>query len=431
MKILIKNGKVATHQKVGQIDILIKDQKIIKTGRKLRDCEAKVVNATGLIILPGLIDVHVHLREPGATQKEDFYTGTGAALAGGVTTIIDMPNNNPTISSKKALLDKKKMVSSKAVCDYAFYFGATANNQKEAAKVSKDVVGLKIYMGSSTGDLLVADLKALWEHFQVFPQDKIIAIHGEDEEAIQVYKNTFLKNHNLNRPPICAALALSKAIALAKLTGHRLHVCHVSTAWEIELIKAAKKEGVKISCEVTPHHLFLTEKDSFKLGNFGKMNPPLRKKADVRALWQNLNIIDNIATDHAPHTKEEKKVVYRQAPSGVPGLETMLPLLLTAYWQKKISLSEIVRLTSYSPSHNFGFRQKGEIQVGNDADLVLADLKKRYKIENGKLKTKCGWSPFNGWKVKGKLEKVFLRGNLVFNHDQILVDQGFGKEMIF
>lgn len=431
MKILVKNGKVVSHQKVCQIDILIKDQKIIKTGRKLQDYGAKIVDATGLIILPGLVDAHVHLREPGATQKEDFYTGTCAALAGGVTTIFDMPNNNPTISSKKALSDKRKTVSSKAVCDYAFYFGATAKNQKEAVKVSKDVAGLKIYMGSSTGDLLLTDFRALWGHFKKFPQKRIIAIHGEDEEAIQVYKNTSLKNHNLNRPPICAALALSKAIALAKLTRHRLHICHISTALEAELIKAAKKEGVKVSCEVTPHHLFLTEKDSFKLDNFGKMNPPLRKKADVRALWQNLSLIDNIATDHAPHTREEKKVVYWQAPSGVPGLETMLPLLLTAYWQKKISLLEIVRLTSYSPSQNFGLGQKGEIRVENDADLVLINLEKEHKIENKDLKTKCGWSPFAGWKVKGKVEKVFLRGKLAFDNDQILVNPGFGKEVIF
>ena len=430
MKILIKNGKVATHQGVYQIDILIQNQRIIKIGRKLQDDEARGVNAIGLVILPGLIDAHVHLREPGATQKEDSYTGTCAALAGGVTTVVDMPNNTPAISSKKALLDKKRIASSKAVCDYAFYFGATANNQKEAAKVFKDVVGLKIYMGSSTGDLLLTDFRALWEHFNKFPQKRIIAIHGEDEEAIQVYKNTSLKNHNLNRPPVCATLALNKALSLAKITGHRLHICHVSTAWEIDLIRAAKKEGLKITCEVTPHHLFLTEKDSFRLGNFGKMNPPLRKKADVKSLWQNLNIIDNIATDHAPHTKEEKKAVYKQAPSGVPGLETMLPLLLTAYWQKKISLSEIVRLTSYSPSQNFGFRQKGEIRVGNDADLVLVDLKKEYKIENENLKTKCGWSPFSGWRVKGKVEKVFLRGNLIFDNGQVLLDQGFGREVI-
>lgn len=348
---------------------------------------------TKLIKLPGIIDAHVHLRDPGATKKEDFYTGTCAALAGGVVTVIDMPNNPFPTTSLRALRRKEKLAAQKCVCNYGFYFGASNRNWSLNKAASQKTFGLKIYMDHTTGPLLIEDLKVLENHFRTWPKEKPILVHAEDA-------------------------TLAKAIGLALTYKKWLHVCHVSQASELELIKMAKKIGGKITCEVTPHHLFLTKKDGKCLGSLGKMRPPLRTKEDQQALWWGINNgwIDYIATDHAPHTIKEKRS--NNPPNGVPGLETMLPLLLTAVAQKRLSLRRLTELTSLNPAKLLNIKLKN--------CWIEVDLDKIWIIEDRELKTKCGWSPFAGWKVKGKLVRVFIKGKKVFEDGQILVKKGFG-----
>lgn len=351
---------------------------------------------TKIIRLPGIIDAHVHLRDPGATQKEDFYTASKAALAGGVVAVVDMPNNPLATTSLRALKRKEELASKKCLSDYGFYFGANNKNWQINKTAFKKTLGLKIYMDHTTGPLLVENLKVLESHFQAWPKEKPILVHAEDA-------------------------TLAKAIALALAYKKWLHVCHLSQSSELELIKKAKMAGIKITCEVAPHHLFLTQKEEKKLGSLAKMRPPLRSKKDQQALWKGINngLIDYIASDHAPHTLKEKRS--KTPPSGVPGLETLLPLMLTAVWQKKLSLKKLTKLTSINPAKLLKIKLKDS--------WVEVDLDKTWVIKNKDLKTKCGWSPFDGWKIKGKVIRVFIRGKKVFENGKILVNKGFGKQL--
>lgn len=350
-----------------------------------------------VIRLPGLIDAHVHLRDPGATHKEDFYTGTCAALAGGVVAVVDMPNNPSPTTSLRALKKKQKLVAKKAVCDYGFYFGASNKNWRVDKAAFDKTFGLKIYMDHTTGPLLIENLQILENHFRAWPKEKPILVHAENA-------------------------TLAKAIGLALAYRKWLHVCHVSQASELQLIKEAKKAGGKVTCEVTPHHLFLTKRDEKRLGSLAKMRPPLRTKKDQQALWQGINsgLIDYLASDHAPHTMAEKRS--SRPPNGVPGLETFLPLMLTAIKQKRLSLKKFIRLASLNPAKLLGVNLK--------SSWIEADLNKVWTIKNKDLKTKCGWSPFDGFKVKGKLIRVFIRGKKVFEDSQILVKEGFGRGLL-
>ncbi|MDP3742236.1 MAG: dihydroorotase family protein [Candidatus Micrarchaeota archaeon] len=427
MSLLFSNCKLFTH--LGRVngDVLVgEDGKIAKIGHNLASDET--INLHGKLLLPGLIDPHVHLRDPGQTYKEDFYTGTCAALAGGVTTILDMPNNSPPIISQQRLNEKNSVAKTKAVCDYGFHIGATDSNALEAQ--NSNAVAMKLYMGSTTGDLLVENENSLQNIFSTFK--RTIVVHAEDnkcikEASVAVYHAA--ENHNKMRPPLCAEISLKKAIDLTKKHSAKLHVAHMSTGGEVELVKQAKKSGLRVSCEVTPQHLFLTEEATREKGNFARLNPPLRSKSDQQALWANLSSVDCIATDHAPHTIEEKQKPYDEAPSGLPGLETTLPLLLDAFSRKRISLEEIVRLTSFGTSQVFGLVGKAQLAVGFDADFVVVDLEKETRVENGDLWTKCNWSPFDGMKLKGQVVQTFLRGNEVFDGENICVKQGSGKNV--
>lgn len=348
--------------------------------------------------LPGMIDVHTHLRDPGATQKEDFYTGTCAALTGGVTLVLDMPNNPiPTISSS-ALQKKEKIASQKAVCDFGLIFGASqTDNTNEFKKIIPKVCALKVYMDQTTGTLLIEKLALLEKIFQKWESDKPIMVHAEDATLV-------------------------KALSLAYIYKRRIHFCHVSLKEEVELIKKAKELGMRVSCEVTPHHLFLTENNAKKLGPYGIMKPPLRTQQDVDSLWQGIRqgVIDIIATDHAPHTKKEKESP--KPPFGVPGLETALPLLLTAVHKKWITLEKVIELYCENPRKIFNLPKQKDT-------YIEVDLHKKWEIKNENLKTKCGWSPFNGEIVYGKVEKVVLRGANVYKNKKILIKPGFGLKI--
>ncbi|OGE18762.1 hypothetical protein A3J19_01500 [Candidatus Daviesbacteria bacterium RIFCSPLOWO2_02_FULL_41_8] len=345
-----------------------------------------------IIKLPGLIDPHVHLREPGATQKEDFETGTKAAIVGGYTCVLDMPNNPLATASPEALQEKMDLAKKRIYCDVGFHFGASGKSVQYFQEVFGKVFGLKVYMNQTTGDLLMEDDSTLETVFSAWPKDLPVLVHAEG--------NT-----------------LQKAIDLAKKFGNRLHVCHISLAKEIELIKQAKESGLNLSCEVSCHHLFLTDDDVKRLGPYGLMKPPLSSKEDQDILWQALvdGTIDMIASDHAPHTKAEKEG--EKPPYGVPGLETTLPLLLTAVNEDRLTIERLIELTSTNPRKVFGIPEQEET-------YVEVDMGENWTIDDKNLQTKCGWTPFVGMQVTGKVKKVVLRGKVVFDGQTIFGPYG-------
>lgn len=347
-----------------------------------------------MVKLPGLIDIHVHLRDPGGTHKEDFATGTAAALAGGVVAVLDMPNNTPPIVDEETLRNKVQLASQKARCDFGFYLGATCDNAGESV-ASRTVAGLKIYIDETYGPLRVSDLSTVMAHFRLWPRDKPIALHAE-------------------------GLATAMVIGLAQLYDRSAHICHVTRSAEIQLIKQAKEQRAKITCEVTPHHLFLTENDAERLGSFGQMKPSLATQEDREALWNNLDVIDTIASDHAPHTIEEKKA--KAPPSGVPGLETMLPLLLNSVAEGKLSMEHMVDLTHYGPARIMGIQppEGAYVEVDRDAKHVL---------QGTELFAKCGWTPFEGMTVQGRVRRVYLRGVKAYEDGKVFAPMGFGQPL--
>jgi len=394
------------------------------------------------LILPGLIDPHVHLRDPGQTNKEDFYTGTCAALSGGFTTILDMPNNKVPIATSKILDEKMKIAKEKIVCDVGFYFGSLGNNLEEFEKVIKKVFGLKLYLNQTTGNFVIDKklLEKIFTHWSKTPSLSSAGVLSEFRKPILFHAEDKM---------------LDTVIKLVKKIGNKIHICHISTISDLKQIILAKEDGLKITCGVTPHHLFLINRDVKRLGPFGKMKPPLQSKKDQDFLWKNLKYIDVIESDHAPHTVAEKLGKARGdttgrapdsahpsgvegalaggkvgagpravTPFGVPGLETTLPLLFTAVSEKRLKIDDIIRLCHTNPAKVFGIKQ---FDYSNNRTRVEVDSSKEYIIENKNLFTKCGWSPFEGWKVKGKVVKVFIRGKKVFENGKILAKEGFGK----
>ena len=345
-----------------------------------------------MIKLPGLIDVHVHLRDQGQTYKEDLFTGTSAALAGGFTTILDMPNNKIPITSIESLKEKQTIADEKIVCDVGFYFGSLGKNLKDFKKVYSEIFGLKIYLNQTTGNYIVNE-KVFKKICEAWPKGKPILLHAESD-------------------------VIGQMIEIAGKAGQRIHICHISSQNEFQTIINAKNKGYKITCGVTPHHLFLSKEDEKKLGPFGMMKPSLKSKKDIDFIWNDLNHIDVIESDHAPHTVEEKKS--EKMPFGVPGLETTLPLLLTAVFEKKLSINKLIEMCFENPKRIFNIKT-------DDNTWIEVDEKEEYIIDNKNLKTKCGWSPFNGWKVKGRVKRVFIRGKKVFEDGKLLVKPGFGK----
>lgn len=425
---LIRGGTVVLESGPTQLDLRTQGEKITERGANLSAAPGEtVIDASNLLVLPGCIDSHVHFREPGDTQKEDFLTGTRSALAGGVTTILDMPNTQPPTDSREHLHEKAALAAAKAVVDYGLYLGATDTNHDEAAALAGGVAALKLYMGSSTGNLLVTDFAPLYRHFATFPRHKPLVVHAEDEPALRYFSAQGAPDHNQGRPPLCAQLAVGRALTLAEHLGRALHIAHVTTHGELALIREARARGVRVTCEVTPLHLFLTEEDARRLGNYGKVNPPLRSLQDQQMLWANLDVIDTIATDHAPHTRAEKEQEYARAPAGIPGVETMLPLLLTAASQGKCSLRDIVTHCVVNPARLFGLQTKGALEPGKDADVVLVDPNEEYMLQAEQLSTKCGWSPFAGWTLKGRICQVYLRGHLAYHRGAFLTDPGTGQ----
>ena len=436
--LLIKNCKVLVDGEFLERSILVgNDGKISKiaVGSALKSADAdEVVDAAGKHALPGLIDVHVHCREPGLEWKEDFRTASRGAAAGGVTTIFDMPNTKPATTTVALLEEKRKLAAAKCIVNYGLYMGAAADNSSKLSK-AKNIAGVKLYMGSTTGDLAVTDESTIKK---VFRSGKIVVVHAEDErlmrENMEKYKGQGSPEiHAKIRNSEVAARAVKEAIRLAGgCKIKRLHITHSSTNEELLLIREAKKK-MPLSCDATPHHLFLTSEELKTQGNFAKMNPPLRSKADVESLWQAVSngTVDCIATDHAPHTKEEKEQGYWEAPSGVPGLQTMLPLLLDAVNKGRLSLQKLARLTAENPAALFGVKGKGRLDAGMDADIAIVDMREWKTIKNDDMLTKCGWTPFDGRKAKGAVAVTVVNGNVIYSGGEIIEEKIKGMEAVF
>ncbi len=386
--LLIKNCKLSTKDLNVIRDILIVDGKIRKIGKNLIS-NVKTFDVCYNHVIPGLVDSHVHFRDFEQKHKEDWLSGSIAALSGGVTTVMDMPNNNPSMLTLD-LLKQKRRLAKKTKINSFFHFGSSKDNLDEIRKASleHDVVSTKIYMNHTTGNLLLNKDEDL---DLIFRTAKIISVHAESE-------------------------MLKKAIKLAKKYHNYLYVCHVSSRQDLDIVKKAKQElKNRIFCEVTPHHLFLTENEEKKQGVFARMMPSLKSGRDVQALWKAIadGYVDTIGTDHAPHTIEEKK----KGAFGVPGVETILPLLLDSVNNGVLSLTQVVRLCSSNPAEIFGLKNKGKIKPGYDGDLVVIDMNKRKKVEH--LKTKCGWSPFTGKILKGWPLLTIIKGEILWGDTSV------------
>lgn len=425
------NGKVVTPERIFDATVFVKDGKIIDVEEGHVDTsDVEEIDVAGKYILPGAIDVHVHFRTPGNTEKEDWVHGSKSALAGGVTTVLDMPNTNPPTISQKLLDEKRVLVKDDVLVNYGFYAGATKDNVSEIAAM-KGVAGVKIYMGSSTGNLLVDDMDVI-EKFMT-DTDHLLVLHAENEACIQEHTAEHEGEedpsvHSKNRDPKCAEMAVKDVLERAKKHNRRIHLTHVSTAKELELIRVASEEYVTM--DVTPHHLFLSSADYDKYKNLIRVNPPMRDPADQKALWQGIEdgTVDMIATDHAPHLSEEKQRTYSQVPSGVPGVQTMMPLLLNAVHEGRLSLEKVVELTAANPARKFRLAHKGELKPGADADIMVVDMNLNEKVCHHYLWTKCNWSPFHGWYLTGWPVMTFVNGHLMYDwRDKF--HEGKGKEV--
>lgn len=416
----LNNGKVFISGKLKKTNILIQGNKISRISEKKIGAENEI-DCAGKVILPGAIDVHVHFRSPGFEYKEDWKSGSEAALSGGVTTVMDMPNTKPQTVTLNDFLEKKKLASENSLVNFDIYMAATGDNLSEIAKVKK-LRGVKVYFGSSTGNMLFNDEKKLKELFVLAKKKGFVVVcHAEDEEEIM--KNTEKFNgktepaiHSEIRTAEAERIAIKKLAELQSRIGNKLHIAHVSSRKGLEEIRKAKKGryGKHITCEVTPHHLFLDSLDYKKLGNLMKCNPSIKSASDREELWKGLKsgLIDIVATDHAPHSLEEKKKAYWDSPSGIPGVETSFPLLLNEANQKNISMGRVMEAMSEKPAEIFSWKRKGKIKKGFDADLVIVDMEKERKIRDSEMITKAKYSVFNGKTIKGFIEKTIIGGNI-------------------
>ena len=428
--ILILNAKIVNEGKVFEGDMFVKGQTIEKIGSNLQSQPARqVIDANGKILLPGVIDDQVHFREPGLTHKATIYTESRAAVAGGVTSFMEMPNTVPPTFTQELLAQKYQIASRTSLANYSFFIGASNDNLEEVLKTDiRRVCGLKIFMGSSTGNLLVDDPKTLEGFFSRFPS--LIATHCEDEPTIRKnledYRAKYGEDlpaqyHPLIRTEEACYASSSFAVGLAKKHGTRLHILHISTARETTLFdNSIPLEKKRITAEACIHHLWFAEKDYDRLGMFIKWNPAIKKVSDQQALLASLldNHIDVIATDHAPHTQEEKKNTYFKAPAGGPLIQHSLVAMLEFYHQKKISLEKIVEKMCHNPAIAFQIKKRGFIREGYLADLVMADLNRPWMVKKENILAKCGWSPFEDTTFRSAITHTIVSGHLAFADGQ-------------
>lgn len=416
--LLIKNGTCVLPSGLEKADILIKNGKIEAIG-KIGEKADQTIDAKGLHVLPGLIDTQVHFREPGLEHKEDLEHGTRGAVLGGVTGVFEMPNTNPPTITKAALEDKLNRASKKAWCNYAFYVGGTPDHDVDwhALEMLPGCAGIKIFMGSSTGSLLVAEDEALR---RILSQTtRRVAIHSEDEARLKerysiAQEGGHPRFHPIWRDEIVALRSTERLLKIAKELGKQVHVLHVTTAEELTVL-AHYKEVASVEC--LPQHLTFTDTDYETLGTRLQMNPPIRAKKHQDALWQAIRegVVDVLGSDHAPHTLEEKAKPYPQSPSGMPGVQTIVPVMLHHVNEGKLSLQRLVDLMCYGPARLFGLLGKGRLAKGFDADITIVDMKHKYRVKDTDMATKSQWTPLDGYTLKGSPTHTIIGGHVVMS----------------
>lgn len=428
----LKNGSVVLPDGTVETTVYVRNGQISAIGGTAD--AARVVDCTGLTILPGVIDTQVHFREPGAVENEDLETGSRSAVLGGVTGVFEMPNTKPTTSTPEAVADKLARAKGRMWCDHAFYVGATSDNADQCGALEKlpGTAGIKVFMGSSTGNLLVSD-DAMLERVLRSGQRRV-AIHAEDESRLLERMGERVEgdpaSHPVWRDDETALRATQRVLHLARKTGRRVHILHITTPAELELISQHRDIA---TCELTPQHLTLAAEDAYpRLGTFAQMNPPIRSAAHRDGLWHwvTQGMPDVIGSDHAPHTLANKSKPYPASPSGMPGVQTLLPLMLNHVAHHRLTLRRLVDLTSAGPQRLFGLVRKGRIAVGYDADFTIVDLKARWTIEQDWLASRCGWSPFTGETLTGKPIGTIIRGEQVM-WDGTLADKATGMPFRF
>jgi dihydroorotase len=428
----LTGGTVHLPSGPAQVDVGVRDGKIVAIGAS--GDAGETIDCTGLDVLPGVIDSQVHFREPGLEAKEDLESGSRAAVLGGVTAVFEMPNTKPNTDSADAVNDKLARAKDRMWCDHAFYVGATNRNAEHLAELERmpGTAGVKIFMGASTGDLLVSDDANLAR--VLASGHRRVAIHAEDEFRMNDREGERVtgdpSSHPVWRDDESAILATRRILKLAREARRRIHVLHVTTPAELELLGQHKDIA---TCEVTPQHLTLAGEDAYpRLGTYAQMNPPIRSAAHRDGLWHWLNqgVPDVLGSDHAPHTIEEKAKPYPASPSGMPGVQTLLPLLLDHVAKGRTTLQRLIDLTSAGPQRVFGLVGKGRIAVGYDADFTVVDLKTQWTVEEDWLASRCGWSPFTGDQLTGKPIGTIIRGRQVMWDGQ-LANSAHGRPVRF
>lgn len=419
-KLLLKGCTLADSQ---QKDILISQNKIEAIENNL-NYSGNSLSCRGQIIFPGFIDVHTHIRDMGLSEKEDWFTASKAAASGGITTIFDMPNTKPATFDAESLLAKRK-AAEKSIVNYGYNFGVTENNAEEIRKAAP-IASIKMFMAESSSGYVVEDEDVVRRVFELAKEiDKPVIVHSELQSCVEKHEKLFeptLHNHNKIRNRACAINATKILIKLAKDTGADIYLAHISTAEEIDLIREAKKEGLKnLFCETTPHYIFIDETILEKVGNWGKINPPLRTAKDCKAIIRGIvdGTVDTIGTDHAPHKLAEKDLDYISAPSGFPGLETSLGLLLKLVHSSQITLTRLEQLMSSNPARIFKIKDRGVLKAGAVADLTLVDLNRKWIVDPQIFYTKAKYSPFTGMELTGKAVTTIINGNVIWHKNEI------------
>jgi dihydroorotase len=427
------------NKEIVDCSIAVDDGKIFKIGKEANMPKAQTkLDLKNLLVLPGLIDAHVHLRGQGKAYKEDFYSGTAAAAGGGITTVLDMPNNNPVTMSAETLKNRMAEARKEVLVNVGFCSEFPKSMDEIARIVEQGAVAFKLFMTEQVGGLNIDDDNALLEAFKIISRFKIsVAVHAEDRTMLKKAEDEFKR---ANRNDIKAFLnahsenvevkAIKRLLSIGELTNVHVHFCHVSTENGLRQIVDGKQSGKPITCEATPHHLLLSTDDFEKVGTLALTTPPIREKHHAAALWKGIDHgwVDILASDHAPHTLQEKKArVVWEVKVGIPNLETTLPLLLTEVNRGRLSIGDLVRLMAEKPAEIFKLKDRGCLKEGNNADLTIVDLRRKHKIDASKFHSKAKYSPFDQWKVEGKPVKTFANGQLIMDEEEIVSKAGSGR----
>ena len=431
--LIIKNGSCYINGRLEKTDIALSGNKIKKVG-KIELNSSKVFDASDKLVLPGIIDTQVHFREPGSTDREDLESGSRAAVLGGITSVFEMPNTNPPTSNLIEFDKKLNLAKDRMHCNYAFYFGATPENINQLSKLKglKGCCGVKLFAGSSTGKLLVSEEKDIEK--VISNSDRVVSIHSEDEEILNLRKK-FIREGDVQSHPEwrnheCAMSSTRRVVKIAERYNKQIHVLHVTTKEEVDFLAMHKKN---VTFEITPQHLTLYAPDCYdKLGSLAQMNPPIRKREHYDRLWTAVknSIVDTLGSDHAPHSKEDKSKKYPASPSGMPGVQTILPIMLHHINNNKLSLEQLIKMMCENPCKIFSIKNKGYIKEGYDADLTIVDMDREQTIKNETMATKCGWTPFHDMTIKGFPVATIINGKTVMSDGKILTE-GSGQPLEF